>query len=545
MPIANAIPVRFTPRGLADAYDSTDVFAGACRKLTNLVYDQSNPEIVIPRPGVGTALTNFAGFTTPGFVSLQVTVGQYVYGMVATGLTANKDQPFCYDLKAGAFVTVSGCTAGNAEGRPTSPSPTGDWTPPTLAVIGSKVIITHPGYSGTGTNFFGVIDISNPAAPAYSTTNTSGNALPGVPTCVQNLNNRAYFFIGNVAYYSDVLVPTTRTNATQSLTIGDSSNVVVASGLPVQTSTAGVISALLVFKATQIWQITGDAASTSNPLALNYLSLNIGCNAARTVVPTPLGTFFAGPDACYFINALGAVGPVTFELGAGSPDIRQPFGFVTTPSRACAAFAGNVYRICIPTIIDGVAGTYDYWFDTRKMRWNGPHTFVYDCASSAGTYFVLSGEGNPNKLFASNVFPSTTTVYNDDGTGYSIDMLSATFPKKDEMAMKQMVESTIELSSVGTTSAYGITAWDDKNNYLSSTSINSDQIGSQWGSNVWGDGSKWQSGSLSRPRTYLLSWPAPLVFDKLAIEVSCPAAVGQSIGTFYGRWQKLGYTLQA
>lgn len=545
MSIPNSEPVRFTPRGLADAYDATDVFPGACRKLQNLVFDQSNPEVVIPRPGVGTALTTFPGFTSPGFVSCQITVGQYVYGMVATGLTAGKDQPFCYDLKAQSFVTVSGCTAGNAENRPSSPATSGDWTPPTMAVVGAKVLITHPGYSGAAGVFFGVIDIGTPTAPAYSTTNTATNALPSVPTGVANLNNRAYFICGNKVYYSDVLVPTTMTNAGQSVTLGDTATVLALSGLPVQTSTGGVVSALLAFKATQIWQINGDAASTSNPLALNYLSLNIGCAAPRTIVPTPIGTYFVGPDAVYVVDAAGLVMPVTNQGEGGTPDIRQPFGYITTPTRAAAAFAGNIYRVCVPTIIDGVAGTFDYWFDTRKMRWNGPHTFVYDCASSAGTYFILSGAGNPNKLFASTVFPSSTSVYTDDGAGFSIDMLSATFPKTDEMTMKQMVESTIELSSVGTSAAYGITALDDKGNYMSSTNVKSDQVGATWGSNTWGDGSKWQAAALSRTRTYTLAWPAPLVFNKLAIEVSTVAAVGLSIGTFYGRFQGLRYTLQA
>lgn len=544
MPIPNSTPIRFTPRGLADAFDSTDVFPGACRKLTNLVFDQSNPEVVIPRPGVGTALTTFGGFTSPGFISCHITVGQYVYGMIATGLTAGYDQPFCWDLLNSAFVTVSGCTAGNAEGRPVSPASSGPWTPPTMAVIGSKVIITHPGYTGIGSNFFGVIDISNPAAPAYSTTNTATNALPSVPTGVGNLNNRAYFICGNKVYYSDVLVPATMTNAGQSLTLGDTSPVLALSGLPVQTLTGGVVSALLAFKGTQIWQIAGDAASTSNPLSLNYLSLNIGCSSPRTIVPTPAGTYFAGPDGLYSVTADGLVAPVVNPNGNGLPDIRQPFGFVSVPSRACAAFAGNTYRVCLPTIIDGVAGTYDYWLDTRKMRWNGPHTFTYDCASSAGTYFVLTSSSSPKKLFASNAFPSLQTVYTDDSNPYAIDLLSAQFPKLDEMAMKQMVESTIELSSTGSVSAYGITAYDDRGDYLDSTSVNSDQLGTAWGSNAWGDGARWRTASSTKSRVYSVQWNVPIVFTKLQIEIAATAASGQSIGTFYGRWQKLNYTLE-
>ena len=52
MPIPESAPLRFTPRGVADAYDSSDTFPGACRKLQNLVFDPSNPELVVARPGV-------------------------------------------------------------------------------------------------------------------------------------------------------------------------------------------------------------------------------------------------------------------------------------------------------------------------------------------------------------------------------------------------------------------------------------------------------------------------------------------------------------
>jgi hypothetical protein len=544
MAIADSNPVRFTPRGLADAYDSTDVFPGACRKLANLVFDQSNPEIVVARPGVGSAISSFAGFTTPGFVSVQLTIGQYIFGMVATGLTAGKDQPFCYNIQSGSFITISGVTAGNSEGRPTSPSQTGAWTPPTIASIGSKLIITHPGYSGTGSNFFGVIDISNPLAPAYSTMNTTSHGLPSVPTAVANLNNRAYFACGNVAYYSDSLNPTVMTNAGQALTLGDTSPITALSGLPVQTTSAGVIAALIAFKSTQIWQITGDSAITGS-LSLNYLSLNIGSACPRSIVPSPLGTFFAGPDSAYLVNAYGAVMPVTYQDGYGAaPDIRQPFGNITEPTRVAAAFAGNIYRICIPTIVDGVAGTYDYWFDTRKKRWNGPHSFVYDCASSAGNYFIVSGYGSGAKLFSSMVYPTASTTYKDNGASYNVELKSAQFPKTQDMMMKQVVESTIELSSIGAATTYAITAYNDKGNYINGTNVTTTPTGNLWGNNTWGDGSTWQTSTIS-PRTYQVNWTIPLVFNKLAIDVLAPASTAIAIGTFFARYQNTGYLLQA
>jgi hypothetical protein len=544
MAIADSVPVRFTPKGLADAYDATDVFPGACRKLSNLVFDQSNPEIVVARPGVGAPFTAFTGFTTPGFISVQITIGNYIFGMVATGLTAGRDQPFCYNIQSGSFITISGVTAGNAEGRPVSPATTGAWTPPTIASIGSKLIITHPGYSGTGTSFFGVIDISNPLAPAYSTMNTTGHGLPTVPTFVANLNNRAYFACGNVVYYSDSLNPTVMTNAGQALTLGDTSPVTALSGLPVQTTSAGVIAALIAFKSTQIWQITGDAA-ISGSLSLNYLSLNIGSACPRSVVPSPLGTFFAGPDSAYLVSAFGAVMPVTYQDGYGAaPDLRQPFGYILEPTRVAAAFAGNIYRICMKTIIDGVSGTYDYWFDTRKKRWNGPHSFNYDCVSSAGNYFIVSGYGSGAGLFSSTVYASSASVFNDNGASYNVELKSAQFPKRDDMMMKQVIESTIELSSIGNSTNYSISAYDDKGNYLNGTSLVTNQLGAVWGSNAWGDGSKWQTATIS-PRTYAVNWTIPLVFNKLAIDVITPASTNIAIGTFYARYQATGYLLQA
>lgn len=543
MAIKEGAPVRFTPRGLVDAFDATDVFPGACRSLQNLVFDQSNPEIVIARPGVDNALTSFAGFLTPGFISLQVTIGSRVYGMVATSLTAGKDQPFCYDLSTNAFVAVTGCTAGNAEGRPTSPSSnqSAAWIPPTLAVVGIYVVITHPGYSGAGSNFFGLINLST---MVYTTANLATHALPGVPTSVANLNNRAYFSYLNATYYSDVLDPTTATNAGQSLTMGDNNVITGQSGLPVQTTSGGVVSALLVFKSTQIWQVTGDAAITGT-LAENYLSLNIGCASPRTICPTPLGTIFAGPDCVYVVTPLGIVAPLTADIGSPdqAPHLRQPFDNVTTPSRACAAFAGSIYRICLSTIIDGTASTNDYWFDTRKYHWNGPHTFNYDCASSIGKYFILTSSVAGAKLFPSYATPNLGTAYTDNGTGYNVDLVSSTFPKHGEMAMKQVIESTIELASVGNAATYTINAYDEKNNIIATTSVTTPQLGAVWGGFTWGDGTFWAT-SINRPQTYLLNWPNGLLFNKIALEVTCPAAQNIAIGTFYARFQKTGYTLQ-
>lgn len=122
--IPDTAPVRFTPRGLVDAFDATDKFPGACQALANLIFDQVNPEFVVNRPGVLT-LAQFAaaGFSNPGFISIQVPIGTRVYGMVATSRNAGKDEPFVYESATGSFITVSGVTGPTS---PTSPSTVGD-----------------------------------------------------------------------------------------------------------------------------------------------------------------------------------------------------------------------------------------------------------------------------------------------------------------------------------------------------------------------------------------------------------------------------------
>ncbi|WP_181916712.1 hypothetical protein [Paraburkholderia sp. BL27I4N3] len=113
--------------------------------------------------------------------------------------------------------------------------------------------------------------------------------------------------------FSDVLVPTTRTNASQSVTVGDTTPVIAQSGLPIQMTSAGVIGALVVFKQSQIWQITGDPA-TSN-LSENYITLTTGCIAPRSIVQGPFGVFFAGQDAPYILNFLGTLVPLSSRPG--------------------------------------------------------------------------------------------------------------------------------------------------------------------------------------------------------------------------------------
>ncbi len=535
MPIApKQYPMRHTSRGLVDAFDATDKFPGASVSLANMVFDQSNPEILVPRPGCP-AIVDFStsGFLNPGVISVHVTIGNVTYGMIATSLNANKDEPFAYDNAAGAFIAVTGVLNANT---PTTQPTSGAWTPPTMANIGVFIVVTHPGFPGGATKF-GWFDITNPAAPVWTAGDTTTNGLPSTPLAVSNFRNRAYFACTNTTPYTDVLT-LGRAASSQSLTIGDASAITALSGLPIQTTSSGVVQALIVFKDFQVWQITGDPVTLD--LEQNYLSLTVGCSAPRSVAQSPFGTYFASSSSPYIIDQFGILRSHTHKLGDPDPDIQAPYQNATTPSRIAGGYVDTLYRVCMETTLLGFTSKNDYWFDEHRRRWNGPHTFSYDCVSQYLNYFILSSNAIPGKLFKSEPRASTSTVYQDNGASYMTTVQSSTFPKTGDMEMKQVVESTIELSSSGSPSSYQITGLDDQGNTLNTCQISVLPAGTLWGTGVWG-GFKWAS-AINRAATYTVPWTLPLVFKKMAIYITTTAVAGVSIGTFFARYQDAGYT---
>lgn len=530
-------PVPFEPKGLSDAWEATDTFVGACRVMQNLIFDQSHSSILTARPGV-TLETSFAGFNTPTGISVHIAIGSVIYGMVSTAATANHDEPFAYDMSTHAFITITGAVAGNT---PTTQSTSGDWTPPTMAVIGVKIIVTHPGFSGVGANFFGVIDITNPAAPTWTSANTGTHALPSVPTCVANFNNRAYFACGNVAYYSDVLVPTNMANAGQALTLGDPTPILAFQGLPIQTTSAGVVAGLIAFKSFQIWQITGDAAITGS-LSQNYLSLNCGCVSPRSIVQTPTGTIFIATDGPYYLSALGQVLPLTKDFSKLVPDLQLPFQNIANPSRAAASYTGSIYRICLQTVIDGSPAVNDYWFDITDRRWTGPHTFSYDAISTVGNFFVISAFSKGAKLFVSQSLVELNSVYTDNGVAITIQLLSCLLPKTPNINVKQAIESTIELGSAASSTVFTIAALDETFSQITQAPIMTTNAQA-----VYDGGATYDSGVTYQtpdapPVKYTVPWPVPLTFNKVAWQITAQSGQAITLGTAYLKYRDCGFT---
>ncbi len=164
------VPLRFIPTGVGDTLDGSNSAPGLCSSLQNLIPDPSTPGLFQCRPAVQ-SITQFIPFTSPGVISAGIQLGTRVYGVVASARNPGRDEPFVYDVASGVFVTVQNVTAANCPAtQPTS----GAWTPPDMEVVGSKIIICHPGFLGTG-NTFGWFDISGLVNNLLTGTTASGN----------------------------------------------------------------------------------------------------------------------------------------------------------------------------------------------------------------------------------------------------------------------------------------------------------------------------------------------------------------------------------
>src|SRR6266568_1256771 len=179
MALRHVTPLTLRPAGISDALDGSTVFAGAMALLANLIPDPSTKNLWQCRPAAvriidfltsgGPFSSGFSsgfqiGFSqNSGFISALQVDGSRAYGMVATDRNLGRDEPFIYDLVTNSFVLLGGTI--DSVTTPLSPPTTGAWTPPTMSLVGTKLMVTHPGFTGVGGSFIGWFDLTNPAAP--------------------------------------------------------------------------------------------------------------------------------------------------------------------------------------------------------------------------------------------------------------------------------------------------------------------------------------------------------------------------------------------
>jgi hypothetical protein len=520
------------PAGLSDNREAATTNIGDCRVLKDLIHDPTSKGVLAPR-AAAVPLTNFTGFTSPGVVSVHYIIGTRIYGMIASGLNAGYDQPFCYDTSISAFVTISGITSANV---PLSPPTTGAWTPPAMILVGVKLMLVHPGFVG-GTNYIGWIDLTNPAAPVWNAGNTTGagGVFTSTPVTLGTFNNRAWYgFANGLVVFSDILSATTVTNAGQNLQCGATDAITGFAPQPLTTGTQGILSALLIFKATSIWQVTGDYSSTTAPLALNELTDSVGTLSPRSVTPTPDGTFFLANDGIRTVTLVG-------QVSEPQPDVIFPFYNVSPASRASADYAADVYRISVTSVNNqGTLGKFDYWYSLRFNRWTGPHSFSYDNVVAFGNTFVLSSNDYPAMLWTSNPFPSSSDTYIEHGNQMTIQLTTTAISPDPPMAEKASVE--MEVNFVPSPEQYNVQVLDASGNALQAATLQSAVTPASWGTGTWGLGT-WGAAPYNLESSPLY-FAAPLVFKTCVVQITGQSALYLRFGRFSFRYEGMGYTGQ-
>ncbi len=535
MAIANSKPVPLIPSGVVDAVDMSNAAPGAMSSLQNLVPDPSTKGIYVPRPAA-IKKTSFGGFTTPGFVSCLFVVGDLAYGMIASGKNAGKDEPFIYDLNAAAFIAITGVT--NAK-SPTSPATTGTWVPPTMAVVGTKVIVTHPGFDGI-TYFIGWLDISTPASPVWDAGNTTTNALPARPAAVFSFNSRAWYAVNNTVWWSATLTPLTITNATDFLTMGDTTPVVALSGMPLLNTQGGIVQSMFAFKNSTLFQVTGDITNSPTPLISQAIQAGVGTYAPLSITPTNEGLAFISTHGLRVITENGQVGPV---IGGNGSGIAQPFINAAVPSRICAAHNVDTTRITTQNQFIPSVPVQDWWYNTDLESWSGSHTFPASLIQPWRDTFLMTPVGVTASLWQSDTLPQETSSYIENGNQLVLGYAMPTSTLTGTMNMNAVIETSIgiQFSEVGGT--LNFTALDENGGILDVCSKTVTVSAAIWDVFTWGSG-LW-GGTVLDYQQLRVPWNVPIVFNQMIFAVNGDAVTGFKIGSLFMRYQVTGYTVMA
>jgi len=551
--LRNTQPRLFSPKGVGDAFDEDHGFPGTCLQLKNLIRDTRQEDSWVCRPAA-VRLTQFQGFTTPGQISALTVINGIAYGMLATGRNAGKDEPFAFNIAGGVFLTVSNVLADNV---PFTQPTTGNWTPPTMALVGARLFVTHPGFAGTA-NFFGWFDLSSLGAPAWNAGNTTGTPLPFVPVAVAQYMDRAWFAVNLVSGYSACYFTDTGTlnltSATQILTFGDNTPISALHGLPFKNQLGGLIQSLIVFKGSpngvyNMYQITGDssqatqavvAGSTtitlSSGLSVNALNCATTCLAPNSIVATPKGLFFVAPDGLRLMDWEGNVSPPIGGMGKG---VNAVFYQIVSPSRICAATNSNLIRISFDDILDAGIPTEEYWFDLERGTWSGAHTFPADLIASYGDSFVLAPHGMPGQLWQSDSHQTAASGFVEAGAQMVYSLDTAFVQDPGGINECSVIETSV-IAGMPSATKIMVTAYDEQGSPLDSAEYTAAGAASIWGSFVWGQANWAAASNYFGPRR--IDWHRPLVYRRLRFSITGDCASGLRFAGIWFREERLGYS---
>jgi hypothetical protein len=471
-------------------------------------------------------------YTASGFISDYKVIGDVVYGMVAGG--RGLDLPFTFNLQTSILTLPTGVTSADV---PASPPTSGAWTPPTMDLIGSKLIVTHPGFSGAGGVFFGWFDISTPSSPTWHAGNLTGLiSFTTVPSAVAQFGNRAYFITNSPAQpsvvFSDVLNAINVTNANQALTFNDNQTLTALGGLALFNQLGGIIQSLMVFKgSTNIYQITGDAATAN--LTVNTLNITTGTLAPWSIAPTPKGLAFMAPDG---IRIIDFDARISDPIGMDGNGITSPFSLSVVPSRVSATCNGSVYRITTQNGAQSGTPTQEFWYDFSRQTWSGPHTSTQVKAQPWRGTFIIAPTWQAGALFQSDPIQSLTSGFTENGTQLAWFWQTPLLPDTEEITNNAMTEATLDLAFAAGGAAT-IRVADQNSTVIDTVMLTAPGTPTVWGGFTWGSAVWGGASTQLAPRQ--LQWHFPIVFARASLQATGLSAQAVRIGALHMRYQQL------
>jgi hypothetical protein len=565
MPLRNATPLKWRPAGLSDALDGTNSFPGAMSVLRDLIPDPSTRGVHVCRPAAIQQET-FAELDAPSAVTLLFVIGDMAYGMIGTGRFPGRDEPFAFNILTRTLASISGVTIDNV---PYSPLETGDWTPPTVSALSTFLVVTHPGFKGNENGFIGWFDLSVPGHVSWSSGNLQGNPLIKPPSLVNKLGGRLYYAVDNALVASDAQIPLKVTNANQVLFFGSSTPITAMAGVPLNNQLGGVVQSLMVFKESEqgsvIFQLTGDYTGIPSVWDINELNVSGGTVSQNSICTTPYGIAMIDHDGLRILDVNGNLGD---PIGGNGDGIAVPFQNAVAPTRICAAFNRNVYRVTIKSGKKYGNPFEEYWFDFVLKAWSGPHSFPYALIAAWRGTFLAANAITPDlvssRLWRTDVRPSPVSTYIENGQPMTFDWQTVLLPDNHQMKNNCVIETNIEMSFIGGNTVTTVTASDPAGSWLAQVVIDPAQGQQtiwgnfQWGNAKWGgtgltttlwdtnfqwDGNNWD-GDLAPMSPWRMPWPEALVFRQMKIEVTGQSSAGFRIGNLFMNYQILGYQQQ-
>jgi len=466
-------------------------------------FDTTDPSNPVWHAGnlfqVGSILTlgTLAGGTgyTPGF-----------YGNV----------PLTGGTGTGARASINVTAGGSVGPGPFSATGVNITNPGKGYVVGDVLSATAASIGGTGSGF----------SIHVASIMTSGTiAMTTVPAWVRNYNGRAWFGVNPPtglpsAIFTDVL-SLSCANANQALTFGSSDPLTAACPLPLSNQLGGVIASLIIFRRQSgMLQITGDP-TTSN-LAVTPLLGGTGTASPRSIVGTPQGVAFLDHDGYRLID-FGA--NVSDPIGIGGSGVVVPFLSQITPSRVAAGCNGSVVRVSTQNVWAPGQPWQEYWYDIARKLWSGPHTFPGVVYANYGASFFMAvrgGHGLANIIFSSDVNQSPSSTFVENGVQLTWDFQTVMLRDQGQMAESEIAEMQVKTSAVPTVTSIVVSALDQDATVL--------------GTLTYAYGSVTQALAARR-----ISFPAPVVYNRLAIKITGTSALGYQIGDTFVRSRSLGY----